>query len=284
MANNSDEQLTKHASIRATAIAIFAVIFVVGLFVGNYFYAKSLNDPDKQSAFGSQFGATAALFSGLAFVGVIYAILLQSQELRLQREELKLTRKEMEETREEIEGQKKALELQSETMIKQQFESTFFTILNRLDDKSAELISAGTKLDRNMFQLFCFQVREIIIRNIEAPQILMKINKLLKQEDEHYPAFVSYRNLLLSLYRFLETSIIKDKFFYANLILASFSTEELLYHYLTAFADDKKRLKYYFESYSTFQIFKGNYENEEYYFQFAKKQYAPSAFEEASNN
>ena len=42
---------------------------------------------------GDSFGAVNALFSGLAFVGVIYALLLQRKELTYQREELLATRK-----------------------------------------------------------------------------------------------------------------------------------------------------------------------------------------------
>lgn len=49
----------------------------------------------ERGAFGDSFGAINALFAGLAFVGVVYAILLQREELRLQREELKLTRQEL---------------------------------------------------------------------------------------------------------------------------------------------------------------------------------------------
>ena len=48
-----------------------------------------------RGAFGDMFGAVNTLFSGLAFCGVIYAIILQSQELKLQREELELTRTEL---------------------------------------------------------------------------------------------------------------------------------------------------------------------------------------------
>lgn len=50
---------------------------------------------EQRGAFGDMFGAVNALFSGLAFAGVIYAILLQTKELELQREELKLTREEL---------------------------------------------------------------------------------------------------------------------------------------------------------------------------------------------
>lgn len=45
--------------------------------------------------FGDIFGGINALFTGLAFAGVIYTILLQRQELELQRDELRLTREEL---------------------------------------------------------------------------------------------------------------------------------------------------------------------------------------------
>ena len=49
--------------------------------------------------FGDMFGALNSLFSGLAFAGVVLAIVLQSNELKLQRKELKLQREELEMTR-----------------------------------------------------------------------------------------------------------------------------------------------------------------------------------------
>ncbi|MEM7165842.1 MAG: hypothetical protein AAF581_10280 [Planctomycetota bacterium] len=47
-------------------------------------------------AWGDQFGAVNALFSGLALGGVVVAILLQSRELSLQRREITLAREEQE--------------------------------------------------------------------------------------------------------------------------------------------------------------------------------------------
>lgn len=49
----------------------------------------------ERGTFGDMFGAVNALFSGLAFAGVIYAIYLQREELELQREELRSTRLEL---------------------------------------------------------------------------------------------------------------------------------------------------------------------------------------------
>lgn len=50
---------------------------------------------DERGQFGDIFGGVNALFTGLAFAGVIYTILLQRRELELQREELRLNRAEL---------------------------------------------------------------------------------------------------------------------------------------------------------------------------------------------
>ena len=65
---------------------------------------------NKGGQFGDSFGVINALFSGLAFAGVICAILLQKKDLDLQRSA--------------IEGQKEAFQ-------KQNFESSFFPLLNK---------------------------------------------------------------------------------------------------------------------------------------------------------
>ena len=55
---------------------------------------------DNAGTLGDMFGALNTSFSGLAFAGVIYAIVLQSEELKLQRQELMLTRGELSQTAE----------------------------------------------------------------------------------------------------------------------------------------------------------------------------------------
>jgi hypothetical protein len=54
---------------------------------------------------GDSFGAINALFSGLAFAGLIYTMIMQRQELEMQRKELAAQRKEMRESRGELEEQ-----------------------------------------------------------------------------------------------------------------------------------------------------------------------------------
>ncbi len=81
----------------------------------------------ERGAFGDMFGAVNSLFSGLAFAGVIWTILLQREELRLQRREMTTTRK-------EFAGQKEALEAQVISMQRATYDSAFFARLNLLQE------------------------------------------------------------------------------------------------------------------------------------------------------
>lgn len=113
----------------ALLIAICILLWVLGLW-GTHEYVNSqyvANKPEdvltNPGVFGDSSGAINALFSALAFAGVIFAIILQKKELQLQREELK-------QTREELEGQKHEFEQQNETLKRQRFENTFFNMLS----------------------------------------------------------------------------------------------------------------------------------------------------------
>ncbi len=83
---------------------------------------------------GTIAGTVAALFSGLAFAGVIIAILLQREELGLQRDELA-------QTREEIAGQRVELAMQNATLRAQRFDASFFSLL-RFNREKADSMRA----------------------------------------------------------------------------------------------------------------------------------------------
>lgn len=95
----------------ATIISLLSIGLII--FVNYYFFVGK--PTDTRGTFGDMFGLSNAIFSALAFVGIIVTIFLQSQELAEQREELKLTRKEFNQ--------------QNETLSLQRFENTFFQLL-----------------------------------------------------------------------------------------------------------------------------------------------------------
>lgn len=101
--------------------------------------------------FGDTFGAVNALFSGLAFAGLFYAILLQRAELAAQREELA-------ETREVLKSQKLEAEKQNATLAQQTFDNTFFQLLRLHNDIVSSIDidrrSKGTLKGRDCFRFF----------------------------------------------------------------------------------------------------------------------------------
>lgn len=82
-----------------------------------------MSDSEKRGQFGDMFGAVNALFSGLAFAGLIITLILQRRELSLQRDEL-------EQTREELKNQREEFEKENETLRQQRFENLFYNMLN----------------------------------------------------------------------------------------------------------------------------------------------------------
>jgi uncharacterized protein HemX len=65
---------------------------------------------------GDMFGAVNALFSGLAFGGILYAMYLQKEELKLHKQEIALNREELEKSTQAQINAEKATKLQVEQM------------------------------------------------------------------------------------------------------------------------------------------------------------------------
>ena len=111
-------------------LAIIGVIAAWGL--SWWLINKNIDCSTERGTFGDMFGAVNALFSGLAFAGLIVTILYQKEELKLQREELK-------ETRNELNAQKLEFQEQNKTMKRQRFENTFFNMLSLQQEIVANL-------------------------------------------------------------------------------------------------------------------------------------------------
>lgn len=96
-----------------SSATISILLFFVLYFILVRCYYPALSD---SGLFGDMFGGINALFSGLAFLGVIYAIILQREELQLQRKELELTRGELKRTAEAQEKSEQALSKQAASL------------------------------------------------------------------------------------------------------------------------------------------------------------------------
>lgn len=100
------------ASLRTVLTAAAVIVLLqVGVGVAAYYLFP---DWSTRGQFGDVFGAANSLFSGLAFAGLIYAILLQREDLALQRTELELTRQELKRSASAQEQSEIALRAQAE--------------------------------------------------------------------------------------------------------------------------------------------------------------------------
>lgn len=152
-------------SISLTILGL-VVLFPVYFFVVQYLYPDMVS----RGQFGDMFGALNALFSGLAFLGVIYAVFLQRKELELQREELKLTR-------EELRRSAKAQEKSEQALSKQ---AASLKIAAQLNGKSAELQHINTLIEITNSARYGVDHAQFNRYKNDANEIITEIKDLLK--------------------------------------------------------------------------------------------------------
>ncbi len=119
--NQTDSQDKKKTPIGT--IIVWSIIGVLVVWSLTFVLYLAISNSDERGHFGDMFGAVNALFSGLAFAGLIITLILQRQELGLQREEL-------EQTREEMKNQRAEFEKENEILKYQRFENLFYNMLN----------------------------------------------------------------------------------------------------------------------------------------------------------
>lgn len=228
-------------SIAITTVVILSLWILNWVLLGDKIPANGMND---RGTFGDMFGAVNALFSGLAFGGIIWTILLQRNELKLQREESRESRKE-------------AVE-QNKTLRAQRFEHTFFNMLN-LQNEIIKNLQTSTGKGRKVIQdaknsltsfLSLSNLKEIAgsldwgfyrnetweghsITTFHAGGVL---KDFYHQEfyDQYSSHFNHYFRHLYHIFKFIYFSKLEvgEKKFYATLARASLSQDEL---YLIAF-------------------------------------------------
>lgn len=255
------QQITEK-SISAWHIWGLVLFVLIGWSANIFLVPRFYGNPEDAAAFGDMFGAVNALFSGLAFVGVVVAILLQRKELELQR-------KELESTRLELEGQKLQLEEQNATLRKQSFENTYFQLLKLYNDlvASIDIESEGSRspfaglskssstpkppsTGRDGFvTLYGRYTREVFdeIREKHNLSTTVDIASYINSEyEKFFDLYQSdlghYFRTIYNLLKFIDKSDVENKPFYTDILRAQLSSHELLHlHYnsISKFGRDK---------------------------------------------
>lgn len=211
-------------------VLFWIALGVIALWAGTGFL---LYDADKDTSpwgergsFGDMFGSINALFSGLAFAGLFFTVLLQRQELQLQRHELKLQREEIQENRKELAGQREQLEAQSRTFILQRFEGTFFQLLPYFC-RIAEAARPGGRY--NTFDQARAHLRTELgfgqtTQNGFEHAVSAAYYSALS--SDLFPYLPTYFRALYNVLSFVDRANDVDRQFYANLIRNELSEDE----------------------------------------------------------
>ena len=117
--------------VSASIVVLVCILYFVVLYC---FFPVGM---EKRGQLGDMFGFIGALFSGLAFAGLIVTMLQQREDLQNQKDEIQLQRKDLEAQtaalqlqKEEIAQTNKELKEQNKTIMLQRFENTFFNMLD----------------------------------------------------------------------------------------------------------------------------------------------------------
>ncbi len=209
---------------------------------------------EERGQFGDSLGGVNALFAGLAFAGVIWAIILQQKELVLQRAELALQRAELEKTREEIKGQKEQLAAQNQTLQQQSFESSFFQLLGLHNDIVNSMAIPQSHHGRECF-IFLFKE---LTRNDAYEKFFAEYQPVVGHYFRHLYNVVKFVDQ--SDFSFVELNDQKfealpvrrqaGKKFYTNLVRAQLSSSELGLLFYTCLSDRGAKFKVFVERYA----------------------------------
>jgi flagellar biosynthesis component FlhA len=106
----------KKVKSRIGLLTILIIVVVIIWVASALLIIYGLDSWSDRGTFGDLFGAVNGLFSGLAFAGLIYTIVLQKKDLEMQRNEIQLNRDELKKSSRAQEKSEQALTEQVEQM------------------------------------------------------------------------------------------------------------------------------------------------------------------------
>ena len=260
--DNNGQLKTK--SIFWTSVCI-VIIVCVAYFLLFYFVVPV--NMEKRGQFGDMFGFIGALFSGLAFAGLIVTMLQQREDLQNQKDEIILQRKDLEaqtealrlqkeeiaQTNKELELQRQEMAEQNKTIMLQRFENTFFNMLsfqmNICEQVKCSTSVSSIKGDAAIEYLFNKLKDNIRSNNID-------IQNTFYFELDHYNRHLSQILNMVDGAHFLT---IEEKNRYVGILISHLSYYELaMFFYYGISLDGKTRAKSLIEKYAFFRDFGKN--------------------------
>ena len=251
---------------------IWLVVAVV-VVCAAYFFVMSLWFPgnmEKRGQFGDMFGFLGALFSGLAFAGLIVTIRqqrddlknqrdeieLQREDLKAQTEALKLQKEEIRQTNEELKLQREEMKAQNKTIMLQRFETTFFNML-----KSQMEILSNVKY----FKQEGVEAVASLLQNYASLFRRFRNSEVWKYENDDYiiqQYMDQYFRHIIQTLKMIDTAdflTVQEKYYYSEILSSHMSIYELgVFFYYCLTEEGKTTAKELVESLALFKCFKNS--------------------------
>lgn len=262
--------------IRKHLLGIMLAVVLVS-FLANLCLIFLPFDKEERGSFGDQFGAVSALFSGLAFAGLIYTIILQRHDLKLQRRDLRYQKRELELTRKEMEEQTAEFEKQNVMLKIQRFESLFYNMINLQqqivdglrydyydDEKIPASIRGGHSADRKLVKrevegrdVFRYLFLDVRIntynKNLIGYRGYLRFCGMEKYDGTLIPTYFDhYFRHLYKIVQFVDSQEFSfgEKYRYLSFLRGTLSRYELVWLYYNALHSDFYKFKRLIEKYS----------------------------------
>jgi hypothetical protein len=247
--NNSDQKNANWMILAGSLFGVFCLWFLT-LCLTPFF----LDSWQARPQFGEMFIAVNALFSGLAFAAIVFTLYLQRGVLELQRQNLQ-------HAQEQSKKQAQQLDAQRQLVSKQNFENTFFRMLDILDRQATEVTMdefieqdgrefRGHEAFRHFY--FGFGIQNQRIPHEALPVEIPGYELIFRAILDSNPQFLNYFGTFVHALSFLDESEmkVKEKSFYGTFLSAQLSPSErlLLFYYglLPEFEKTKTRMERYF--------------------------------------
>lgn len=238
--------------------SILLVLFVFLLFFASLgFVCTHWSCWTIRGTFGDSFGALNALFSGLAFAGLIVTLIMQKDELSMQREEL-------DEAKQELRQQSIEFKKQNKTLNLQRFENTFFNMLDLQETITRNLHydcpDGGDPFEcdgRMVFNKF------YTYKMLDFEENIREIGLYLQRKGLHQyssvpdiEVFEHYFRHLYRIFKFVNESPLIDteeeRYDYACIVRSQLSEYELLMLFYNSLQEENIKFKSLIEKFAVF--------------------------------
>ena len=235
---------------------ILFVILILVAYLG--FACTQWSSWSTRGTFGDSFGAPNALFSGLAFAGLIVTLIMQKDELSMQREEL-------DEAKQELRQQSIEFKKQNKTMNLQRFENTFFNMLDLQETitrnlhydslDGADFFECDGRMVFNKFYTYKMLDFEENIRGIGDYLHLKGLHQYSSVPD--IEVFDHYFRHLYRIFKFVNESPLieteEERYDYACIVRSQLSEYELLMLFYNSLQEENEKFKILIEKFAVFK-------------------------------